>query len=294
MKIGMNHLKLIYILLTVLLLEQPIYAQSWQWGKRGGSYSSPTGAAGWDEEAVDVATDMNGNVYTLSKVQVPGLDIDSHTKSGWSSGEILVSSFKCDGTYRWSKIMGGHQDDDPVAIKTDRQGGVYITGYLVANSSSLAIDIDTSWAGGHHKTLFLAKFDTGGSYKWLAMPQPDTAGVSASASCASYDIDVDTAGNVFWLCDLAPGAYAGGAYIVPTNSIHMLKYNRYGACMGGIPMQITLSGLSPSFKFKRNHSTDKFYVTGDRPWFSAIMMGTTSNLRPCIWVASIMQARACG
>lgn len=263
---------------TALSLLFTIYcnAQSWQWGKRGGSFSAPV-SAGFDETAADIATDRNGNIYILSDVWSPGLDIDGHAKSGYGGRDILLSSFKCDGTYRWSKILGGAQDDKSAAVKTDSSGGVYISGYLISNASSLHIDADSTWAGGLNKTLFLAKFDTSGAYKWFRMPQADTVGPSSSSGSAAYDMDVDAAGNIYWLCNLAPGAYVSGGYVVTANSVHMLKYNSNGIFQSGVQMQITYSGgASPFFQMKRNHKNGKYVITGNTPFFTTITFGTTT------------------
>src|SRR4051812_11919786 len=102
---------------------------SWQWGARGGSYTF-SGSGGTDETVVDMATDVRGNTYVLSNVWSPGLDVNGHTITGYGGSDILLSSFKCDGTFRWSKIIGGIHNDKSVAVKTDTINGVYITGYM--------------------------------------------------------------------------------------------------------------------------------------------------------------------
>ena len=265
-------------LMTVCLLFT-IYSNgqsNWQWGKRGGS-STASGAGGTDETVVDMATDVHGNIYTISNVWSPGLDIDGHTKTGYGGSDILLSSFKCDGTYRWSKIIGGIYNDKSVAVKTDTIGGVYITGFLQTLSSSLHIDADSSWTGGGNKSLFLAKFDTSGTYKWFRMPQADTVSGYSYSNTGPYDMDVDGAGNIYLFCALAHGAYVGGTYIVASNSIHMLKYNSSGIFQSGVQMQLTCSGgASPLFKMKRNHKNGKFLITGTPPTSSTITFGSTT------------------
>ncbi len=271
---------LAYELVCLLLINVSVNAQSWQWGKRAGSYSGPV-SAGYDETTYDIATDANGNVYVVSELWTPGLDIDGHARSGYGGADVVLSSFKCDGTYRWSKIIGGHQSDVPASVKTDTLGGVYVSGYLITNSSACWIDADSSWAGGVYKTLFLAKFDTSGTYKWFRMPQPDTISATSSGQSATYDLDVDKAGNIYWLCKLTPGIFAGGSYLITTQSIHMLKYNRDGYFMGGTLMQMSYSGgSSPFYTMKRDHRNGRVYVTGTRPFTTTITFGSTTIAHP--------------
>ena len=158
----------------VMLLATSILtnAQTWQWGKRGGSADAGTG--GPDETVVGMATDPKGNIYVLSKVLNTSLNVDSHAITGWGNQDILLSSFKCDGTYRWSKDIGTNSDDVPVAIRTDSLGGVYISGSLVAGSITRHIDVDTTWSSASYQSIFLMKYDTAGNYKWFVYPQPDT------------------------------------------------------------------------------------------------------------------------
>src|ERR1035437_10952072 len=101
--------KLLLLISASLFTYQMVYAQSWQWGKRGGS--SDAGSGGSDETVIDMATDQHGNIYVLSQVMQTGLSVDGHAITGWGYYDILISSFKCDGTYRWSKDLGGNSDD---------------------------------------------------------------------------------------------------------------------------------------------------------------------------------------
>src|ERR1035437_4309514 len=199
-----------YFLLSTFYLTNA--QSSWQWGKRGGS--SSFGSGGPDETVVDMATDTHGNIYVLSMVMQTGLNVDGHAITGWGNHDVLISSFKCDGTYRWSKIIGSNNDDYGVALKTDTLGGVYVTGSLYTDFVTDHIDTDTSWVSPStsFKFLFLLKYDTAGNYKWFRMPEPDTVSIFGPGNTGAADMDVDPGGNVYLLCVLDPGAYAGGSY----------------------------------------------------------------------------------
>src|ERR1019366_10260482 len=96
------------LLLTICLLASTIFIASaqpsWQWGKRGGSSDALGGVT--DEVVQDMATDSHGNVYVLSYVLQTGLNVDGHPITEWGNHDILISSFKCDGTFRWAKDIG--------------------------------------------------------------------------------------------------------------------------------------------------------------------------------------------
>ena len=84
------------------------YAQSFQWIKDGGS-SENLGSNDY-EQAYSIATDSQKNVYVLSKVGMSSLNIDGNPKTNYDDPsstpmDIVLASFSCDGTYRWSKII---------------------------------------------------------------------------------------------------------------------------------------------------------------------------------------------
>ena len=77
---------------------------------------------------MDMATDPHGNVYVLSTVMQTALNVDGHSITGYGAQDILLTSFTCDGTYRWSKDLGGNMKirDLAAAVKSRYAGrGVY-------------------------------------------------------------------------------------------------------------------------------------------------------------------------
>jgi len=253
--------RLLLLLGMTLFLCQAINAQSWQWGKRGGS--SDTYGTGADEKVVDMTTDRQGNVYILSSVMQTGLNVDGHPVTEWGDYDMLITSFKCDGSYRWSKDIGNSNRDIPVALKTDTLGGVYVTGFSLIYGLTVHIDADTTvYSASAFKSLLLVKFDTAGNYKWLKMPEPDTTTVSG-ATARPLDMDVDGGGNVYWMCALPPGAFADGSYVVTTKGVYILKYDRYGNFISGTQMQISYDAIAVGGLFmKRDKINGRYYITG--------------------------------
>jgi hypothetical protein len=269
--------KLLLTLHLFLFSCYTIYAQapSWQWGIRGGS--ADTYGAGPDETVVDMATDQHGNIYVLSTVLQTALNVDGHSVTGYGGQDILISSFKCDGTYRWAKDIGTNTDDVPLAIKVDTFGYIYMTGALAGGSLTRHISTDTTWTSSSYQSLFLLKYDTAGNYKWIRFPQPDTIttlGEAFNPYTVPLDMDIDGAGNIYLLCNLEPGGYVGGSYVVSTMSTHILKYDTSGSFIGGIPMQITTTGGYSNLRMKRSKS-DKYYITGNVNYGTTLTFGST-------------------
>src|SRR5690606_18735456 len=106
-------------------------AQSWQWGKRGGS---PNGSGSSSvEDIIDMTTDPNGNVYFTARMLTPGdiegLPVNGYSAPGYSSYDIILGSYDCRGNLRWLKTIGGYTGiDKPVALSVDSKGHVYLTG----------------------------------------------------------------------------------------------------------------------------------------------------------------------
>lgn len=258
------------ILLTGLLCAFCAIAtqaqSSWQWGKRGGS-SVNESSLGADEQVIDMATDPKGNVYVLSTVYANSNDININGNSilGRGSRDIVLSSFRCDGTHRWSKLFGANQNDMGAAVETDSLGGVYIIGRLFYSSSGTAgyFSNDTTLAASP-RAMFLVKYDTAGTYKWLRRPQADTAFVVSNPT-TPLDMDVDGAGNIYWLCALAPSVYVDGTYPVSSHNLHVLRYNRDGLFQGGTALDVTTTPIPTYYRrifFRRNHSNGKMYLSG--------------------------------
>jgi hypothetical protein len=118
-----------------------------------------------------ITTDSSGNVYVtgyfVGTVNF-GLDFGT-TDIKTSAGiiDIYVTKINANGTYGWTRIMGGIQDDHGSAITTDSSGNVYVTGYFWGTVNFGldfgTTDIKTS-AGG--MDIFITKINANGTYGW--------------------------------------------------------------------------------------------------------------------------------
>lgn len=252
--------------IMTLVLSGAAYSQDWQWGKRGGS-ETLSGNGIW-ETVYDITTDNNGNIYALCRVDHPGMDIDGHPLTGYGDYDIIITSFGCDGTYRWSKVIGANDHQDVgVAIKTDGMGGVYVSGevYMPTDNYAAHFDNDTVISFSR-KSLFIVKYDTSGNYQWLQMPQSDTVTSHSYQRCKYFDMNVDESGNTRVLALLAPGSYHSGTYIVQQTGVHMMQYNPNGDFILGEVFDIEMSQIPSRIpRMVRNQNTGNYYVAGSRP-----------------------------
>jgi hypothetical protein len=217
-------------------------AQSWKWAKgvqAGYGFINNLGSFTGAQWYADMTTDPAGNLYLLcnggSQFQIAG-----NTVNGFSNEDIIVTSFTCDGAYRWSKVIGSSSDSEKgYAIKADAVGGVYVVAGMWSTQTKM-IGGDTSMAADN-RTMYIIKLDTAGAYKWVRMPQADTiSSIALSRQSQIMDVDVDEQGGVHVLAYLAPGRY-GGSYVVSSHSMHVLHYNAGGQFLSGILLSMSLS-----------------------------------------------------
>ncbi|RYG92473.1 hypothetical protein EON65_59145, partial [archaeon] len=260
-----------------MLLASISHSQTWQWGKSGGSVSTPPNN---NERVISMSTDPMGNVAVVSLVGSSGIQIDGNPKPGYSVSypgtDIALASFSCDGSYRWSKTIGGYGNDYVHDVDTDAEGNVYIVGMNqpgytdMFETNYVHFDNDTilpvaeELINQYKKSIFLAKYDSLGNLKWLRMPQPDDVSMSQSlTNHASKNLQVDPQGNSYWLCHFKAGTYADGQYAVTETgpTLHILKYDAEGDFIGGHKLDIQ-SPNSNEYKMIRNHQNGHYIVAG--------------------------------
>ncbi|CAM3626172.1 T9SS type A sorting domain-containing protein [Flavobacterium gelidilacus] len=259
------------LLLLTFLITNITFSQSFQWGKRGGGNNSIS----FEEDAeqpLKIVTDAANNVYTISRVTSTGLDVDGNTRPFYDSGteyDFVISSFACDGTYRWSKTIGGFGFEN-LFMESDGFGNIFIGGRFAncVNTSYLSQiegDIVISQTPQDCRVFFLVKFDTNGVMQWFKRPQ--SMGLTPSQSIsqtANLGLQVDSLGNSYWLVALPPGTYADGAFISTesTTKFFIFKYDTNGNFINATLMDFnTLGSFILNLRFYRNAQTGQYYLT---------------------------------
>jgi hypothetical protein len=106
--------KLLFLYLVLLYTSATAYCQDLTWAVSGGSASS---GSGQDESCIDMATDPNGNVYIISQVKDMMLNANGVPLTAYGETDVMLSSFRCDGTHRWSKVFGAPLHDFTMVLR---------------------------------------------------------------------------------------------------------------------------------------------------------------------------------
>ncbi len=264
--------------ITLVLISIIASAQSWQWGKRGGATDvlNVTGNLR-QEEVYGIVTDSQKNIYILSTVGKNGLNIDGVIKTNYGDNnqltDVTLTSFACDGTYRWSKIIGGNGYDLVNAIQIDALDNIYIAGKFgscgdAAYPPRIENDVILSQTPIDCSVIFLAKYNSNGVLQWFKRPQP--AGTSQNDglnSTFSKGFALDTLANSYWLVQIPLGVYAEGAFTntIAGNTFYIFKYDANGVFISATPIDMQIStGFNTSLQFARNLYNGFFYLTSIR------------------------------
>ena len=253
------------------------YAQTVQWVKRGGSNEN----LGNDYESVySIATDSQKNYYVLSYVGMSDLDVDNNPKSnydwpGFGPKDIVLASFSCDGTYRWSKVFGGGGPENINSVVVDSQDNVYVGGkmqschpYPGTPGQPYPARIDSDYFFNNSdsacSTLFIAKFNSNGVLQYVKKPQQPTSSLNNVSNTGSFGFEMHN-DIIYWYMWLPPGTYADGAFTnsntADTNTPYVLQYNVDGTFISATQLGTLQTYASFKVKYYRNPHNGYHYAT---------------------------------
>ncbi|WP_417607989.1 T9SS type A sorting domain-containing protein [Owenweeksia hongkongensis] len=293
--------KLLFLTITFLLISPTVVAQ-WQWSIRGGAVNTMLRTTDYNN-ITDIETDASGNVYILAKTGGAGLKVANQSLTAYSSYgtynsiDIVLSSFKADGTYRWSKVIGGHLYDFAYGLNVDQQGHVYVMGRIDNPTETMVgvpytpvhFDTDTTltkvpiapgglvYKDSLQQSLFLVQYDTAGIFSWLSMPEPDTT--TKNYGNFPFRMDVDNSGNVHWWCYLKPGEFRwANNNIITQEGMYVLKYNPQGQVLSRAPLDMSVGdlqfwGLYGSAEFKVDATTGNYHIAGTNDGGTSLIIG---------------------
>lgn len=221
------------------------------------------------EEAYSVVTDSQKNIYLLSIVGGSSLNFDGVSDAVYETSsvkEVALVSFACDGTFRWSKIIGGSGNEVFLNLQVDSQDNIYLAGRFgsiaTINSGHQYIDDDVviPTVPSDYRRLVIIKYNSSGDLQWYQRPEPNVM----SLSTLSSRFEIDEQGNLYWLVDLASnGSYADGAFTVSDVSKpwHVLKYNSLGNFLSATVLDLQTPVTFSNVEFYRNPYNGRFFVT---------------------------------
>lgn len=182
----------LFTLITFLgFLLIPAFSQadpSYQW-------TATVGGSGTDA-GKGVAVDGQGNIYQVGSFRGtvdfnPGAGVDQRTAVG-SLDDIFITKTNADGSYGWTKTVGGVSSDFAYGVAADAAGNVFVGGEFL--SSTVDFDpgpgvVNRTTSGGYDG--FLLKLNADGSYGWVRT-------FGGASPDAVYAVAVDAAGNIFF------------------------------------------------------------------------------------------------
>ena len=262
-------MKNIYLILALIAITA-MQSQTLQWARSGGSNTDEYNTI--DEQVDAIAVDPHSNVYVLSSVYQGIITVGGQVRdTNDYYRQSLISSFGCNGTYRWSKNIGGHFHNVVNGIGCDNAGNLYAVGEAsrgVPGQKSVRFDTDTIMPQSnlpnlHKRNMYLVKYDSIGHLKKLIYPQmPSFNDQLIDGAMESRALAVDAQGNCYWLCDMRTGLFEGGNINITQNGNYILKYNSEGIFQQLIPIDIETNSIhvfNETFKFKRDPNTGHFY-----------------------------------
>ncbi|MFN3969113.1 MAG: T9SS type A sorting domain-containing protein [Flavobacterium sp.] len=250
-----------------------LYGQSWQWGKRGGG----NGVSGstYEEDVRAIETDSQGNVYILSPLSPGSVDVDGNPQPSYGFDDNVIASFTCNGTYRWSTVIGGPLDDYIQNMQVDANGDVYVIGrpsYGDQFDPLFHFDVTTTlpYSTVNRKRIYIAKYSGAtGNLLWYRFPQADGLTNTDYGQSGFYDFDLSADGTSYILAKLKDGIYADGQFTNTTVGLtyFLLQYNALGDFVSAMPLDMSVSQLASQRKIcniKKHPVNGNFYFAGNK------------------------------
>jgi len=218
--------------------EYSVYADiPYGWTKSIGGTNQDSGNS--------ITTDKAGNIYITGSFRGtvdfdPGLTQDKHSSNN-NTHDIFITKLNADGSYAWTKTIGGTGDDSGNSVTADSSGNIYITGYFKGSVDfDPGVTDDVHSRNSTYRDIFLARINADGTYAWTYTME------NTSSDGAGNSVTTDNAGNVYitGMCDL---------------NIFVSKINRYGICEWSCSMGETNNSNGNSVT---TDSAGNIFITG--------------------------------
>jgi hypothetical protein len=199
-------------------------------------YAKTFGGTGSDY-AQATAVDSNDNVYLAGYFSGtadfdPGVGVDSKVSAG--SSDIFLTKINADGSYGYTKTMGGTSSDQAVSVAVDSNNNAYVTGQFFDT-----VDFDPGVGVDSHTTTdsqqgFVTRINADGSYgytKTMGVMDEDLSGYDTIAS----SIFIDLSDNIYYTgyfgdtVDFDPGVGVDNHTTAHSRDIFLTKLNADGS-----------------------------------------------------------------
>lgn len=155
-----------------------------RWSRCFGSSEEDGGSAD-DDAPPDVAVDGNGNIviagHTYGQIDFGGGPLNNA-----GNADLFVASFGRDGKHRWSKGLGGPEEEYGGGVAVDLSGNLYVTGVFY-NQTDLG---GGTLSSAGKADLLVVSLDSDGKHRWSKR----LGGVNEDVA---YDVAVGPSGSAF-------------------------------------------------------------------------------------------------
>ena len=136
-----------------------------------------------------VATDSSGNIYVTGETYGnlrTGLNVYTATYQGdGTTSDVFLAKYDKNLTLQWTRVFGSSGNDVAYGVAVDASSNVFITGTTTGSLSGANKD-----ATGTTTDIFVAKFDTGGTQRWLSQ-------LGTASNDIANAVTVDSTGKVY-------------------------------------------------------------------------------------------------
>src|SRR5690554_3778466 len=269
----------------------------WQWAKHGGgkgnlSGETPGSFGNFRAELIhDIVVDEDNNYYFLTSLSKTDTHVDGNPVADYDASSLyngamnlLITSFTCEGTYRWSRVIGGGGPVQAYKIILDNNGGLYLSVDIVnlaqETDDSFTIrfseDVFRPYFNGDYQDAqealirgFLLKYDTdNGDLLWWKALQGN---VSASNwFITTNDLQIDSNNVLHTIVGFQEGVHLDGALTVPAVggqvdfNHYLVKFDGATGNLLGTPLLLPLEG-GPTIwqnKFRYDENLNRYYIAG--------------------------------
>ena len=214
-------------------------------------YSFAKTMGGTDQDyGQSVAVDGSGNVYITGSFRGtnvdfnPGAGTDSHDSAG--EEDIFLTKINFDGTYGYTKTMGGTDHDYGRSLAVDSSDNVYMTGYFQGTA-----DFDPGAGTDEHTSaglddIFLTKINFDGSYD-LTKIMGGTNQDFGQSVAVDDRVNVYITGYFSETVDFDPGAGTDNHTSAGLEDIFLTKFRMVDFVV--IPTSVTTTGVGGTATF---------------------------------------------
>ncbi|MFN7911375.1 MAG: SBBP repeat-containing protein [Bacteroidota bacterium] len=150
------------------------------WAKNLGGGNSDVGNS--------ITIDSVGNVHIAGSF-FGVLDFDPGPGTFTLSSGVFVAEYDANGNYMWARSLPSNGFHDALSVKVDALGNTYVTGFY-QGTMNFDFGANTYTINGGNQSIFLAKYDKLGNYKWAKS-------IGIAGYCEGHEICLDENRNIY-------------------------------------------------------------------------------------------------